>query len=198
MTTNWAEIAQKYWDDQPHPHAPSIRAGDYATAVKLATMSKFGGHASPQEAELFWHQFKTTGLSPGQYEETLHNLAPHSFVFHGRPPSMSEVVRFSDGKARPAEIRQYYHDLPDKHYPEVPAGEMVKHLRAASGPAQQFLGRAPVKYEASILYQTREDPVNYFRRLAEDKAQRSGIQDATRRDAGGRSTAVAGRPPLDQ
>ena len=147
---DWAAIAEDFYGNMPHPAAPGVKVKDYPTAVRLATATKFGGHASPQEASMFWREFQGLGMSPSQYEASLKVLAPLSYTYHGRPPSMQEIARFKD--EQPAQARDYYHNLPDKHYPEVPAGEMIKQLKQASPHAQQHLGRGPNKYEAAELH----------------------------------------------
>src|SRR5450631_4288311 len=98
MSADWHSIAKSFWDAQPHPHDPSgtLTIGEYATAVKLATMARFGGHASPHEAALFWPEFKASGLTPEEFEHTLDKIAPLSYTYHGRPPTMKEIATLKD------------------------------------------------------------------------------------------------------
>src|SRR5205823_10407191 len=90
MSIDWAQIAKSWWDEQPHPHGHGLKISEYATAVKLATLARFGGHASGHEAAMFWPEFKASGMSPDEFEHTLDRLAPLSFTYHGRPPTRSE------------------------------------------------------------------------------------------------------------
>lgn len=153
----WDQIAAAWHDAQPHPHNPTLSVGDYATAVKLATRSKFGGHASPQEAGAFWTEFSTLNdrlategqrpFTPEEYTQVLDKTAPHSFAYHGRPPTMDEIVRHRD--AEPSTIAKYYGDLPDQLYPQVPASQMAKYVQLADEPALQQIGRRPTKGEAA-------------------------------------------------
>lgn len=164
-TPDFAAAAHAYWSGQPHPRAPSLTIGEFATAVKLATMLRFGGHASPEEAALFMPQFKSLGVSPEEFEHTVERLAPVSYAYHGRPPTMQEIVKLKDEP--PAKASAYFADLPDKHYPAVRAADMVKYLQAAEPHAQQWLGRSPVKLEAAHLAASGERPADYYQRLAQ-------------------------------
>src|SRR5665811_2312708 len=105
-------------------------------------MVKFGGHAEAHEAALFWREFAPNGapiMSPQEFEHSIDRLAPLSFTFHGRPPSMQEIINLKD--KQPHEMRKYFADLPDQHYPHVSAGEMVKTIQAGNMHA-----RNPVSY----------------------------------------------------
>lgn len=200
---DWARAAKAYWDAQPHPRAPSLTIGEFATAVKLATMTKFGSHASPEDAALFWPEFKTTGLSPGEFEQTVDRLAPVSFAYHGRPPTMREIVLLKDEP--PAKASAYFADLPDRHYPWVSAANMIKNLQAAEPHAQQYLGRPPVKLEAAHLSASGERPADYYLRLSQPAPTQGNIPDSAnvvQTEVGGndrgRSLGIIGRPPIDQ
>lgn len=200
MSIDWDAVARVHWDAQRSPHDPHGRLtnGEYATAVKLATLTKFGGHASGSEASLFWQEFKQLGMSPKEYEEVLDRLAPVSFSLHGRAPSMSEIARLKG--EHPKAVHDYYGALPDKHYPSVPAGEMARHLMAAEIPAQQALGRKPNKLEAAMLYHSRENPASFYSRMAPPKE--SLTTDANRDERGddprGRGLSPAGGSAVDQ
>ena len=200
MSIDWVRLAKEHLDNLPSPHNPNLLNKDYAVAVKLATMTKFGsgeGHASPKEAELFWHEFKQTGLSPKQYEESLNRMAPVSFALHGRPPSMDEIVKLKD--EHPEAVSKYYGALPDKHYPAVPAAAMVKHLAEAHVPWMQALGRPPTKLEASMLYHSRESVSTFAQRLAPPKEVDASVsQDGSGNDSGGSGVAASGGSPADQ
>src|SRR5438034_5382294 len=141
MSIDWESVAKSYWDAQPHPRAPSLKIGEFATAVKLASMIRFGGHAAPHEAALFWDEFKATGMSPQEFEHALDRIAPLSYVFHGRPPTMKELLQLKDKS--PAEVNRHYGDLPDRHHPEISASNMVKAFQAARPWARQHLDREP-------------------------------------------------------
>jgi hypothetical protein len=203
MEPDYAAAAKAYWDTQPHPKAPSLTIGDFATAVKLATLVKFGGHATAEDATLFWPEFKQMGISPGEFEQTVTRLAPISFTYHGRPPTMQEIVKLKDEP--PAKANSYFADLPDKHYPWVSAATMIKHLEAAGPHAQNYLGRPPVKLEAAQLAASGENPALYYQRLTQPPLAEGNIQPEADvlhpeewRNPGGRQLGIAGRPPLDQ
>jgi hypothetical protein len=197
---DWGQVAKEFWDQQPHPRAPNIQIKDYATAVKLATLVKFGGHASSHETSLFWPEFKATGMSPQEFEHAVERIAPVSFTFHGRPPSMQEIVQLKD--KHPKDVNSYFGELPDKHYPNVPAAEMVKHLAAAEPHAREHLGRAPVKLEAAYLHASGEQPANYYSRLAQPQVKipdsTNGVQTQERGDDRGRGLRVIGGQAPDQ
>lgn len=195
MSIDWGKVAKEYWDRQPHPRAPSLTIGEFATAVKLATMTRFGGHASPEQAALFYPEFKSLGISPTDFEHAIDRLAPVSFAYHGRPPTMQEIVRLKDEP--PAKASSYYADLPDRHYPWVTAATMIKNLQAAEPHAQQYLGRPPVKLEAAHLSASGERPADYYARLAQPILPVQGnIQDDTNvqtqvgGNSGGRSSGI--------
>jgi len=201
--TDWDAIAKGWWDEQPHPDDPSgkLKIGEYATAVKLATMAKFGGHANAHEAGLFWDEFKATGMHPEEFEQTLDKLAPLSFTFHGRPPTMKEIAQLKD--KQPHEQNKYFQDLPDKHYPSVTAGNMVKSLESAKPHAQEHLNRDPVKLEAAYLHHSGASPSDYYANLAAQSKQaeptipsEDGLHAQERGDPGGRGeNAAGGQPP---
>ena len=157
MTTSWTDVATTYWNAQPSPHNPQLTNGEFPMFVKLATKAKFGGHATAHEAGLFATEFKSMNanlaakgkdaISPEEFGHLLDRIAPTSFAFHGRPPTMQEIVRHRDSE--PSTIQKFYSDLPDQHYPHVTAGQMAKALSLAEEPAVSLLGRKPVKLEAA-------------------------------------------------
>lgn len=203
MSTDWNSIAQQWQNEQPHPLEPALKVGEFALAVKLASMAKFGGHASAHEAALFWPQFQATGMSPDEFEHALEHLAPLSFTYHGRPPTMREIAMFKD--KQPHEARRYFADLPDRNYPHVTAGEMVKALRAAEPHAQEHLGRGPVKYEAQYLHHSGENPADYYAKLGAqqqesgDTISQENVLPLTQRgNSAGRGLETPGRPQTDQ
>ena len=173
MSVDWGNVAKTFWDEQPHPKGHGLKIGEFATAVKLASVLKFGGHAAGHEAALFWREFAPGGvpiMSPQEFEHAVERIAPVSFTFHGRPPSMAELVQLKD--KHPKDVSSYFGELPDRHYPSVSAAEMVKHLAAAEPHAQEHLGRAPVKLEAAYLHASGEPPANYYQRLkTQDEAK---------------------------
>jgi hypothetical protein len=173
MSVDYDAIAKSYWDVQPHPHDPSgtLTIGEYATAIKLATLAKFGGHASPHEAALFWPEFKASGISPEEFEHTLDKVAPLSFTYHGRPPTMKEIANLKD--KQPHEARKYFADLPHKYLPHMTAGEAVKAMEAAKPHANEHLGRDPVYPEISHLHHSGTDPADYYAKLGEQAKQTS-------------------------
>lgn len=203
MEPDYAAAANAYWDTQPHPRAPSLTIGEFATAVKLATLVKFGTHATPEDAALFWPEFKSLGISPTEFEHAVDRLAPISYTYHGRPPTMQEIVRLKDEP--PAKANSYFADLPDKHYPWVSAATMIKYLQTAQPHAQQFLGRPPVKLEAAHLAASGENPVLYYQRLTQPTAEQGNIQPGSNvvptqigGNDRGRGLRVVGGSPVDQ
>ena len=201
--SDWDSIAKGWWDEQPHPKDPTgkLKIGEYVTAVKLATMAKFGGHASPAEASLFWGEFQATGMHPEEFEQTLDKIAPLSFTYHGRPPTMTEIAHLKD--KQPHEQTKYFADLPDKHYPSVTAGNMVKTLTAARPHAQEHLNRDPVKLEAAYLHHSGTDIPNYYASLGAQAKQAETTmpsQDVLHAEVGGHagngsSGAAGGQSP---
>lgn len=170
---DWKKIANEWHAEQPHPLNPALKVGEYATAVKLATKLKFGGHASAQEAGAFWGEFQQMNqrfmaqgkeaVSPDEFGHLVERVAPVSFAYHGRPPTMRELSQHRDSS--PNEVNKYYGDLPDQHYPHVTAGQMAKYLTMAEPHAQQAFGRPPVKLEAArfaLSGLSNEDIRNYY------------------------------------
>jgi len=198
MSTNWDSIAHDYWGAQPHPLAPSLTQSEFPVAVKLATATKFGGHATPQQAELFWQEFKNLDMSPDQYTQALDTLAPLSFAYHNRPPTMNEIKAL--GTAKPAEIRKHYTDLPDKDIPTVSAGDMVKAIQTAKPHFHENLGRMPTKLEAAYLVHSGQSAVDYARQLgaASKGAGQDGTQTGTQPNAGGGGPDPSGGQAADQ
>lgn len=171
MSIDWASVAHEYIQNLPSPHDPSgkIPIGEWATAVKLATAAKFGGHASPHEASLFYSEFKATGMHPQEFEAALDKLAPLSFTYHGRPPSMQEIAQLKDKS--PADARKYFGDLPHKIYPHVSAADMVKAVQSAKPHAMEHLGREPALNEAAYLHHSGDDAATYYAKLGAQKQQ---------------------------
>ncbi len=202
MSIDWEQTAKEFWDEQPHPRGHGLLIKEFATAVKLASMAKFGGHAEPHEAALFYREFQASGLSPEEFEQGLDRLAPLSYVYHGRPPTIKEVVQFKDKS--PLEARKHFVDLPDKHHPEIAAGDMVKAFQAARPWARQHLDREPVKTEAAYLHHSGERPEVYYGRLAAQDPNRSdtlaasGAEVEERANPPGRGVAATGGPQTGQ
>lgn len=193
MSIDWSKVGKAYWDDQPHPRGHGLKIKEVLAAVKLASMMKFGGHAELHEAAMFWQEFAPGGvpiMSPDEFEHALDRIAPVSYVFHGRPPTMKEVVDLKD-KA-PGEVSRHFGDLPDKHHPEISAANMVKAYQAARPWAREHLGREPVKTEASYLHHSGENPADYYRRLASANAPRGDASAAV--DGATAPPSAAGTP----
>jgi hypothetical protein len=166
MSIDWGKAALDYWSEQPHPRGHGLKIKEVATAVKLASMAKFGGHASLHEASMFWGEFAPGGvpiMSPDEFEHALDHIAPVSYVFHGRPPTLKELVMLKDKP--PGEVSRHFGDLPDKHHPEITAANMVKAYQAARPWAREHLGREPVKTEAAYIHHSGESPANYYARI---------------------------------
>ncbi len=198
MSIDWNAAAKEYIDNLPSPHDPTgqIPIKEWATAVKLATAARFGGHASPHEAALFWPEFKATGMAPQEFEAVLDKLAPLSYTYHGRPPSMAEIVQLKDKS--PKEARTYFGDLPHKIYPHVSAADMVKAVQAAKPHANEHLGRDATLNEAAYLHHSSENPADYYSRIA-PKDQTGGtlpsnvVQGAFGRNPGNDGVQAPGR-----
>lgn len=177
MSVDWASAAKAFFEALPHPHDPTghLKIGEYATAVRLATVARFGGHASPQEASLFWREFAPNGvpiMAPEEFEHTLERIAPLSYTYHGRPPTMKEIMTLAD-KA-PHEARRYFADLPHKYLPHMTAAEVVKTIEAAKPHSNEHLGRDPVFPEVSHLHHAGvNNAADYYQGLAEQSQRLS-------------------------
>lgn len=191
MSVDWERIASEWWRAQPHPLEPRLTIGDFPIAVKLATRARFGGHASPHEAAAHWQEFQSTNkrlaaqgkepLSPEEYTHLLDQIAPVSFTYHGKPPSMHEIVALRDQS--PKAIRDHYASLPDQHYPHVTAGEMVKSLESAKPWANEHLKRDPVKSEAAYLHHSGHHPQDYYAYLGQAQNPEQQQQQTEQTDA---------------
>lgn len=191
MSIDWGNAAKSYYDELPHPMGHGLKIKEFATAVKLATMARFGGHAQPHEAALFWGEFAPGGtpiMSPEEFEQTLDRIAPLSFTYHGRPPTMKEITTLKD--APPHEASKYFGDLPDAQHPSLSAAQMVKSLTAARPWAREHLQREPLKNEAEYLHHSGTHPDTYYSHLAaqdptlKPKIQPNELQAPVRGDAG--------------
>ena len=173
-----ADIIVEFHNSQPHPQAPNITVGEYSTAARLATLLKFGqGHATPLEVVEFWKRYqnlnqnlslqKKSPIDPEEFQGLVQNLAKVSFAYHGRPPSIGEIVRLRE--AHPKDVTDFYGNLPDEHYPHVPAASMVKHLESARPWAQMYLDRQPTKSDASYFFHSGHSPQDYYAQLAKEE-----------------------------
>lgn len=182
------QAAQDWWNEQPHPQAPSVKVKDFSTAIQLSTVLKSGGHALAKEAEDFWHEYEpllAKGLTPDKFMQAIEQAGPLSWAFHGRPPSLAELESFWDEKAQAlkpiSQITDFFKNLPDKHYPHVTAGDMVKSIAAATPFARQFLGRDPVKSEAAFFHHSGVSPYQHYQQMAQP--HRSGTQTGDAMDS---------------
>jgi hypothetical protein len=200
VSIDWAKAAKAYFDEQPHPRGHGLKIKEVATAVKLASMAKFGGHASLHEASLFWQEFAPGGvpiMAPDEFEHALEHMAPISFAFHGRPPTMKELLMLKDKS--PAEVHRHFGDLPDRQHPDVTAANMVKAFQSARPWAREHLGREPVKNEAAYIHHSGESPATYYARLksqqtpSSDMLPADGVQAQERGNAGEGGVGAAGR-----
>jgi hypothetical protein len=89
-------------------------------------------------------------MEPGHYLDTLRRVAPLAFRFHNRPPTMEEIKLH--GQAPPDAAFKYYTTLPDQHYPDVMAGDMVRSLAKADPYAKRYLNRGALKSEARFFH----------------------------------------------
>jgi hypothetical protein len=197
VSIDWEKAAAAYFAEQPHPRGHGLKIKEVATAVKLASMLKFGGHAEMHEAAMFWQEFAPGGvpiMAPDEFEHALDHIAPISYVFHGRPPTLKELAMLKD--QTPAEVHRHYGDLPSKHHPDIKAADFVKAFQGARPWAREHLGREPVHTEAAYLHHSGEHPSMYFARLAAQNTpqQTNGIPAAQRGNGGEGSVGVAGRP----
>lgn len=194
---DWHKHAEEYYGgfQQPHPQTGQpldIKVRDYPTAVKLATASKFGlkgGHADPKEAEMFWKEFQGTGLSPDQYLETLKALAPLSWRYHDRPPSIREVVKSTTENWDSKRIRMHYSEMPHEKYPEMSAGEYIKAHHSAAFYSNQHLGRDPYGHEVAHFHSGNMGPQSidaHYRMVKDDgKPKAEGPQQEGNQQAEG-------------
>lgn len=167
-----AALVNQYWNSQPHPMNPKLTVGDYSVAIRLATHAKFGGHATPEEAGAFWDDFNSMNnhltsqgkqpITPHEMTHLIDQMAPVSFAYHGRPPSIREIAQHRD--SAPDQVRKYYHALPDPLYPHVPAGDMAAKLTVGDMYANMHLGRKANKVEGAHFYHGNMGPeqVNSF------------------------------------
>lgn len=175
-SVDWAQISHDFLGNLPHPLAPSIKSADYPTAARLAAATAHSSRITPPAVEAFWGEFNALNkglgdraMSPDQYTAALKNIAPLSYVFHGRPPTMAEIGQMHD--AAPDKVRSYYYNLPDQNYPDVPAGDMVKALQSAQPFSRLYLGRDPVKNEAQFLFHSGQDPQAHYQFLGQLQKQ---------------------------
>lgn len=190
MSIDWGKVANSYFAEQPHPQGHGLKIGEFATAVKLASMMKFGGHAEPHEAALFWQEFKATGMAPDDFEHALDHIAPISYAFHGRPPTMKELALLKDKS--PAEVHRHFGDLPSKTHPEITAANFVKSYQAARPWAREHLGREPVATEAAYLHHSGESPSVYYQRISAQNTHPDGSQAPVGPNPGGGGVPPAG------
>ena len=192
MTIDWAKATHEYFSEQPHPRGHGLKIREVLPAVKLASMAKFGGHATLHEAAMFWQEFAPSGvpiMSSDEFEHALERMAPVSYVFHGRPPTLKEVVALKD--KTPADVHRHYGDLPDKHHPEITAANMVKAFQAARPWAREHLGREPVKTEAAYIHHSGERPEVYYQRLAMQNTSQQTNAISTQERGDGREGSLA-------
>ena len=137
-------------------------------------------------------------MSPQDFEHALERVAPLSYVYHGRPPTMREIGDLA-GKAS-HEVRRYFADLPDKHHPELTAHEMVSAYQAARPWARQHLEREPVKSEAAYLHHSKENPSAYYERLAaaQNTQEPNAVPPEVRPDRRGSGIPAPGRQEAGQ
>jgi hypothetical protein len=145
---------------------------------------------------MFWQEFAPGGtplMSPDEFEHALDHIAPVSYVFHGRPPTLKEVVALKD--RTPAEVSKHFGDLPSKHHPEISAASFVKAYQSARPWAREHLGREPVHTEAATLHHSGENPSTYYERLAAQNTpeQSNAIPPQVGGNAGEGSVGAAGR-----
>ena len=202
---DWTQAVTQWHNAQPHPQNPTLTVGEYSTAVELATRTKFGGHASPQEAGAFMQEFKQANqqlsaqgkptISATEYRQLIDQVAPVSAALHGRPPSMNEIVKLRD--STPAQQRSYFEDLPDSLFPSITAGQMAKYLTIGNFHAQATLGRVAAKSEAAFFAagsQTADQIKSYFQQFKDQSQMHGpGVPGATATDRSGQN--IGNRQP---
>jgi len=202
MSIDWVNAVASWFGDQPHPQSPGLKIKEFPTAVRLATKMRFGGHADAREAEGFWREFqamndrlaasKKPPVSSDEFEHLIEPMAKISFAYHGRPPTLHEVVRHRDSD--PKQMHDWYANLPDEHYPHVPAGGMAKYLALADPYAQMHLARKPVKLEASRFYHGSFSPDAidaWYQKMKQQEGGADGGDDSAAGHAGDAGTAIA-------
>jgi hypothetical protein len=78
----------------------------------------------------------------------------------------------------PQEARRYFAELPDKHYPSVPAGEMVRLMQSSLEHARRHLEREPNKFELQQMYHSGEVPTDYYARMGEERKASNQAQES--------------------
>jgi len=153
MSVDYDQLMHEHYSNLPHPDNPELSVGDFPVAVKLATKMKGQGMATAKEAGAFWDEFQNLGLSPLHFEELLDQLAPLSWRYHNRPPTMREVGIHAEGD--PKKARDYYGNLPSEHDPSVTAHEFVQAHAVAQRYSKQHLGRNPYALEVTYFHHAR-------------------------------------------
>lgn len=184
---DWGAVFKEHYDNFDHPLNPDLKVRDFATAVTLATATKFGGptpkegHASPTEAGLFWKEFQAMDppMGPQKYLETLHALAPLSWRYHKRAPSISEVSQHRDSD--PQKVRQHFESLPATHWgmPDISAGDFVKAHTKAAHWSQEHMSRDPYAHEVAYFHHagySHQDLSTHYERLRDTQAERTAQQ----------------------
>src|ERR1700694_2575024 len=168
---DFATFAEQHYGGKPHPASQTgIAVRDWPTAVKVATAAKFGGQAEPHEVDLFWPEFQAMQMPAAQFLDLLDTLSKWSFRYHNQPPKMSEIQLLKD--AKPGEQHKHYQDLPDQHYPDISAGDMMKALAKADPYAKQHLGKGALKNEARFVHHAGLGPGQidtYYQQLKTDR-----------------------------
>jgi len=203
---DWGAAFKEHFEQFDHPLNPDLKVKDYGLAVELATASKFGGdspqnaHASPHEAGLFWREFSAVNppIAPQHYLETLGRLAPLSWRYHKRAPTMSEVSQHRDSD--PQKIRQHYENLPAMNwgYPDITAGDFVKAHTRAQYWSQQHLSRQPYAHEVSLAHHasmTHDDIGAYYSDLRQNRDAQPAQPQTTPQS--GREPAAPGTPSTE-
>jgi hypothetical protein len=183
VSIDWEKATKDFFDEYPHPRGHGLKIKEVATAVKLASMMKFGGHATLHEAAMFWGEFAPEGvpiMPPDEFEHTLDHLAPISYALHGRPPSMKELVLLKDKS--PGEVSRHYGELPSKHHPDIPAATFVKAYQAARPHAREHLEREPVHSEVAYMVHSGERPDAYYQRISVQNTQQQPNEPGSARD----------------
>ena len=139
-------LVEAYYDEQPHPNAPSLRVKDYEAYARVAMMLN-DKLPEPHETEAAYHALQGAGLSPAEFEYGWGIARPLANRLLDRDPHLLELQRLKD--ARPSDWHAYYFHHPHPQAPEVAAGEMARYRQLAMPYSHDRYQRDPNVQEVS-------------------------------------------------